>query len=169
MPLTEPTWMKPIKAQKNHVLLHDTSLENAIGILTSLQIFGSGGFDHCSTEAYPHFICEGWSRGGNWLPVNAEVSMVFGCNLPARWRGEGNDIPEPGWLEVYSIQGEPWQCSIHPDSPPLSFLGVRNCTLRQTWHDFFPVGRSLQGRLLRAAKHAKEKNLKIEASCLRPA
>ncbi len=116
--------MVEIEGAERHSLIHLTSWERAVCILEQGRIHGSPGFRASSTEAYPHFLMAGW-HNVNWLPVPHEVTLYFRCRLPARHRGEGNLVPEPGWLEVFSIQGTPWQCSLHPDSPALELDSVR--------------------------------------------
>lgn len=117
------TGMAEIEAVQRHRLIHWTCWERAICILEQGRIHGSTGFSPLSLEAYPHFLLAGW-RNVNHLDVSPDVALLFTCHLPARHRGEGTDLPESGWLEIYSIQGTPWQCSLHPDSPPLELVSV---------------------------------------------
>lgn len=115
--------MAEIEAVHCHRLIHWTCWERAVCILEQGRIHGSAGFLSLSLEAYPHFLLAGW-HNVNHLDVSADVALHFNCHLPARHRGEGTDVPESGWLEVYSIQGTPWQCSLHPDSPPVELVAV---------------------------------------------
>lgn len=126
--------MAIIEAAQCHRLIHWTCWERAVCILEQGRIHGCTWSPPSSLEAYPHFLLEGW-RDVNHLDVSRDVALHFDCRLPARHRGEGTDVPESGWLEVYSIQGTPWQCSLHPDSPPLKLVDVAPVepSVRKQW------------------------------------
>lgn len=159
---TQP-WLQQIVARTEHVLLHQTDRERALSILRSGRLHGDIRWSGTSTEAYPHFTYEGWPLNRNKLPVRNEVILAFDCCLPARYRGEGPNVPEPGFLEVYAIGVDPWQCSLHPENPPLRFIEAREWVPRTAWHDWFPWGRTLDAQLSREITNAKKEKRLIAA------
>lgn len=158
------SWLQQILARTAHVLLHQTDRECALSILQSGRIHGRTCFDETNTEAYPHFLYEGWPLNRNNLSVRNEITLVFECDLPARYRGLGPDVPEPGFLEIYTVGTEPWQCCIHPESSPLSFIDAREWEGCTAWHDWFPLGQTLDARLNREVEKAKNEQRAISAS-----
>jgi len=118
----EPQWFAEIGQRSRHRLLHDTSFDRALSILCKRQIHGVPGW-YSSHEGFPHFIYEGWNQENN-LPTVREIRLEFEVERPARFRGEGTDLPRPGYVEVYqNLLGDPWQCSLHPEGNPLRFIG----------------------------------------------
>lgn len=166
MPARNQPWVRDIIRQKSHILRHVTSRENALSILKSKTIHGAYRSNK-NGEGFPHFIYDGWNAGLNYLPHGNEVTLFFQSNLPARYRGEGNKLPEAGFLEIYSLISNPhrpWQCSIHPESEPLIFISAENWEPNTKWHDGFPIGRSLDAKLkIETYKASKEKR-KIRAN-----
>ena len=156
-------WLQQILEETNHVLLHQTDRERALAILRSGRLHGDTRWGGTSTEVYPHFTYEGWPLNRNELPVSNEITLVFDCGLPARYRGQGPDVPEPGFLEIYAIGVDPWQCSLHPESPPLKFIDARGWKPRTAWHDWFPWGRTLDAQLSREIRNAREETRPIAA------
>lgn len=162
MPARNQPWVRDIVNRKTHILWHQTSRQCALSILETGYIHGAY-LGRKSGEAFPHFIYEGWPTGQNWLPYGDEITLIFQSSLPARYKGEGELIPEKGYLEVYSSclsPERPWQCSIHPDSEPLKFIGCKHWRPNTSWHDWFPIGRSLDKKLndetLRAAREKRK-------------
>lgn len=147
-------WFKQMEQQRAHVLLHRTDCQRAFSILNARRIHGCAWSSPDATEAYPHFVNEDWPPIYNRLDVRWEITLRFLCSLPARYRGEGPLVPEEGWLEVYARGVDPWQCCLHPDSPPLLFLGVTDWTPKLAWHDFCPIGRTEDSTLHREVERA---------------
>jgi hypothetical protein len=116
-----PAWFDEIERATVHEIYHDTSFERACGILRQRRIHGVPGW-HSSHEGFPHFMYGGWQQF-NCLPVPNEIRLTFKTQRPARLRGRGNSLPEPGFLEVYeSLSGDLWQCSLHPHGGDLIFV-----------------------------------------------
>lgn len=102
-------------------LTHITSIECAEGILRSGSIHGAA-YPGESHEAYPHFLHSGYSCNYNSYAANPEISLDFHCELPEKHCSI--EPPSPGMLNVHLINGEFWQCTIHPDTQsPLRFIG----------------------------------------------
>jgi hypothetical protein len=158
--------MAAIEAAGCHRLVHWTNWERALAILEQRSIRGLGT-PPLNLESFPHLLIEGW-RNVNELPVTPQVALHFRCRLPARHRGEGTLLPEPGWLEVYSIQGTPWQCSVHPESDPLKLVGLQPAKppVRRRWL-FSEDGRNemrSRARWCRALCSVKARGSRISAS-----
>lgn len=158
--------MAAIKAARCHRLIHWTDWDRALAILEQRTIRGLGG-PPFNLESFPHFVIEGWCNE-NGFPVTPQVALHFRCRLPARHRGEGVLLPEPGWLEVYSIQGTPWQCSVHPESAPLELVGLQPAKppVRRRWL-FSADGRDemrFRARWCRALCSVKARGSRIAAS-----
>lgn len=121
----EPDWVADIAKNNRHRLFHDTSFERTLGILKTREIFGGYGQGRIH-ESYAHFCYEGWYNF-NYLPIRGEhgrIRLFFEVSVPVRYRGQGNQIPEPGWLELYATLADtPWQCCLHPESGSLTFVG----------------------------------------------
>lgn len=159
--ITAQPWLRKIASSTEHILIHVTSRERALSILQEGRIHGSDLHGPSATEAYPHFTVEGWPPIYNYLDVAAEITLQFSCQLPARYRGEGTETPERGWLEVYARGVDPWQCCLHPDSPSISFVGAKSWRPSLAWHDPFPFGRTLDAKLDREIKQATREQRKI--------
>ena len=162
--LYEMPWFRDTLIQNRHVLLHRTDCDRALSILRSGSIRGCDFYTSAATEAYPHFVHALWPSVYNRLDVADEITLMFSCELPARYRGEGNNLPESGWLEIYSRGVDPWQCCIHPKSSPLTFVGASDWVPQLQWHDRFPFRRSLDAKLNAEIEQASREERLISAA-----
>ncbi len=99
MSLDGPRWFAEIDRKSRHTIQHDTSFDRALSILKQREIHGVPGW-HSSHEGFPHFIYAGWKQT-NHLPTKCPIRLEFVVERPARFRGEGTDLPQAGYLEVY--------------------------------------------------------------------
>ena len=154
-------WCANMLAASVHTLHHATDHKSAVSILHSRTIHGSGS-DGTHLEAYPHFVAAKWPPVFNGLPVRHEVTLVFECHLQARAK-DANDMPKADYLEIYGALDEPWQCCIHPDSPPLIFIEARVLYSARTSCAKLPCQLWLDLTLARQIRCAAHENRRIQS------
>lgn len=120
----QPKETSAIVEERSHIIYHETSFAAARAILQEGRIHGRlyGGNRNCLVP-YPHFMYLGWPNTTRSEP--AEISLIFGTDLPARCHQAGAEdpLPEPGFLEIYlDLKGGIKTISLHPDNPPLTLI-----------------------------------------------
>lgn len=99
---------------------HVTSIECAKSILKSKAIFGCGSSKE-SHEAYPHFYHSEKPKSFNQTPCDPEIELFFDCDLPEKETQISPPVPDT--LNVHIIDGNFWQCTIHPSTKkPINFV-----------------------------------------------